>query len=131
MAGPHQIWKMPLDESEIGPYAGNGREDIVDGRLLPQDALRPRVTRRSPSPAAWPPTASGSTWPTAKAARSAPSPSIPARKCRHDRRHDAGSLFTFGDVDGDGDEVRLQHAWASSITTACCTWPTRTTTRSR
>jgi hypothetical protein len=36
MAGPHQIWKMPLDESEIGPYAGNGREDIVDGPLLPR-----------------------------------------------------------------------------------------------
>ncbi|MCA9269018.1 MAG: redoxin domain-containing protein, partial [Planctomycetales bacterium] len=35
MAGPHQIWKMPLDESEIGPYAGNGREDIVDGPRLP------------------------------------------------------------------------------------------------
>ena len=37
MAGPHQIWKMPLDESEIGPYAGNGREDIVDGPLLPRE----------------------------------------------------------------------------------------------
>src|SRR6185369_136996 len=36
MAGPHQIWKMPLDESEIGVYAGNGREDIVDGPLLPK-----------------------------------------------------------------------------------------------
>ncbi len=35
MAGPHQIWAMPLDETRIGPYAGNGREDIVDGRLLP------------------------------------------------------------------------------------------------
>jgi DNA-binding beta-propeller fold protein YncE len=34
MAGDHQIWKMPLDESEIGPYSGNGREDIVDGPLL-------------------------------------------------------------------------------------------------
>lgn len=31
MAGPHQIWKMPLDESEIGPVAGNSSEDIVDG----------------------------------------------------------------------------------------------------
>jgi thiol-disulfide isomerase/thioredoxin len=37
MAGPHQIWKMPLDGSEIGPYAGNGREDIVDGPLLPAE----------------------------------------------------------------------------------------------
>jgi len=36
MAGPHQIWKMPLSEKEIGPYAGNGREDIVDGSLLPK-----------------------------------------------------------------------------------------------
>jgi thiol-disulfide isomerase/thioredoxin/DNA-binding beta-propeller fold protein YncE len=35
MAGSHQIWKMPLSESEIGPYSGNGREDIVDGPLLP------------------------------------------------------------------------------------------------
>src|SRR5262245_27016900 len=31
MAGYHQIWKLPLDGSEIGPFAGNGREDIVDG----------------------------------------------------------------------------------------------------
>ncbi len=36
MAGPHQIWKMTLDGREIGPYAGNGREDIVDGPLLPR-----------------------------------------------------------------------------------------------
>jgi thiol-disulfide isomerase/thioredoxin/sugar lactone lactonase YvrE len=35
MAGPHQIWAMPLDESGIGPYSGNGREDIVDGKLIP------------------------------------------------------------------------------------------------
>ena len=35
MAGPHQIWKMPLSEAEIGPFAGNSAEDIVDGRLLP------------------------------------------------------------------------------------------------
>ena len=27
---------MPLDESEIGPFAGNGREDIVDGPLVPK-----------------------------------------------------------------------------------------------
>ena len=35
MAGPHQIWRMALDEAAIGPYAGNGREDIVDGPLVP------------------------------------------------------------------------------------------------
>jgi len=36
MAGPHQIWKMRLDKPEIGPFAGNGREDIVDGPFLPK-----------------------------------------------------------------------------------------------
>ena len=39
MAGCHQIWKMRLDGSSIGPYAGNGREDIVDGPLLPSAGL--------------------------------------------------------------------------------------------
>jgi len=35
MAGAHQIWQLALDRSELGPFAGNGREDIVDGTLLP------------------------------------------------------------------------------------------------
>ncbi len=36
MAGPHQIWKMDLKGEGIAQYAGNGREDIVDGVLLPK-----------------------------------------------------------------------------------------------
>src|SRR6266498_151370 len=36
-----QIWKMTLDEKEIGPYSGNGREDIVDGPLLPGRPFEP------------------------------------------------------------------------------------------
>ena len=36
MAGPHQIWRMGLDEKRVGLYAGNGREDIMDGLLLPR-----------------------------------------------------------------------------------------------
>src|SRR5207244_1332390 len=36
MAGSHQIWKMPLSETEIGPYAGNAREDIIDGTVTPR-----------------------------------------------------------------------------------------------
>lgn len=40
MAGPHQIWKMPLDESEIAPYAGNSTEDIADGPLMPKEPFK-------------------------------------------------------------------------------------------
>jgi len=35
MAGTHQIWRMPKSLDGIGPWAGNGREDIVDGPRLP------------------------------------------------------------------------------------------------
>jgi len=38
MAGAHQIWKMDLEGRTVGPYAGNGIEDIVDGPLLPKTA---------------------------------------------------------------------------------------------
>jgi DNA-binding beta-propeller fold protein YncE len=37
MAGNHQVWEMPLNESYIGLWAGNGREDIVDGPFLPTE----------------------------------------------------------------------------------------------
>ncbi len=33
MAGHHQIWTLDLDRHQLEPYAGNGREDIVDGQL--------------------------------------------------------------------------------------------------
>jgi thiol-disulfide isomerase/thioredoxin len=36
MAGTHQIWALDLAGKAIGPFAGNGREDIVDGPLLPK-----------------------------------------------------------------------------------------------
>lgn len=36
MAGTHQIWAMDLAGQAIGPFAGNGREDIVDGQFIPR-----------------------------------------------------------------------------------------------
>ena len=111
MAGCHQIWKMRLDGSSIGPYAGNGREDIVDGPLLPRQPYQPG-SLPSRSPAAWPATASGCTWRTAKA--------VPSGPCRWDPRAEVRTvvgtsqlpvarLFTFGDVDGPAAKARFQH----------------------
>ncbi len=31
MAGPHQIWKLDVAASTVGVFAGTGREDVVDG----------------------------------------------------------------------------------------------------
>ncbi len=70
MAGPHQIWKMSLGKPEIGPFAGNGREDIVDGPHLPPRRTR-RALPRSRSPAVSVRTARCYTSRIAKAVRSA------------------------------------------------------------
>ena len=114
MAGDHQIWKMPLDESSIGPYAGNGREDISDGPLLPN------VPYDSSFAAFAQP--SGLTT-DGKQLFVADSEGSTVRRVPLDAKGNVqtlvglvGTLFDFGDKDGSGLEVRLQHplgvAWA-------------------
>jgi thiol-disulfide isomerase/thioredoxin len=107
MAGRHQIWKMPLDESSIGPYAGNGREDIVDGPLLPNvpyDANYASFAQPSGL------TSDG------KRLFVADSEGSTVRSVPFDSNGKVetlvgltGTLFDFGDVDGAGRDVRLQH----------------------
>jgi len=108
MAGPHQIWRMPLDESDIGPYAGNGREAIDDGPLLPQRPYDPSYASfAQPSGLA-----SDGRW-----LFIADSEGSIIRTVPFDPNGETASLvgptgatlFDFGDVDGVGDTVRLQH----------------------
>lgn len=112
MAGPHQIWKMPLDESEIGPFAGNGREDIVDGPLLPK-----RPYEEGYSSFAQPSGLSSD----GKLLYVADSEGSSIRAVPFDAAKNvttivgtahlrSGRLFSFGDIDGQGEKVRLQHA---------------------
>jgi hypothetical protein len=98
MAGAHQIWRLDFREGRIAPHAGSGREDVVDGsapdaalaqpmalatdgeRLFFADAETSSVRVTSFEPGAEVTTLVGT------------------------------GLFEFGDRDGVGDEVRLQHA---------------------
>jgi DNA-binding beta-propeller fold protein YncE len=112
MAGPHQIWKMPLINSrQIGPYAGNGREDIVDGPLLPvQPYERGYASLAQPSGLA----SDGKVLYVAdsegSSIRAVPfNPKGEVTTIVGTSSLPAGRLFTFGDVDGKGSEVRLQH----------------------
>jgi sugar lactone lactonase YvrE len=108
MAGPHQIWKMPLDESEIGPYAGNGREDIVDGPLLPTIPYDGSYSSfAQPSGLAS----------DGELLFVADSEGSTIRSVPFDPAGEVetlvgltGTLFDFGDADGVGRDVRLQHA---------------------
>jgi thiol-disulfide isomerase/thioredoxin len=110
MAGTHQIWKMPLSESDIGPYAGNGREDVVDGKLLPKSAAQTGSSFAQPSGLG-----SDGEWlyvadSEGSSIRAVPlDPSqdvftVVGTAGRPDNR-----LFDFGDYDGPRDKAKFQH----------------------
>ena len=111
MAGPHQIWKMRLDGAAIGPYAGSGREDIVDGPLLPPQPFQPGYSAfAQPSGL----TTDG-TWLYVADSEGSSLRAVPLDP-RGEVRTVVGTshlprarLFTFGDVDGPARRARLQH----------------------
>jgi thiol-disulfide isomerase/thioredoxin len=41
MAGPHQVWVMNLETAYLEPYAGSGREDIIDAPRLQAAMAQP------------------------------------------------------------------------------------------
>jgi DNA-binding beta-propeller fold protein YncE len=98
MAGHHQIWALDLDRQTIEPYAGNGREDIVDGQL-------PNASFAQPSGL----TTDGKNLYVADSEVSAIR-SVPLGGKGRVSTVVGEGLFEFGDVDGTGDKVRLQHA---------------------
>jgi DNA-binding beta-propeller fold protein YncE len=112
MAGPHQIWKMPLDETEIGPYAGNGREDIVDGPLLPAEPYQLGYSSfAQPSGLA-----SDGKWLYVADSEGSSIRAVPFN-AKGTVQTVVGTanlpehrLFHFGDRDGKGAKVLLQHA---------------------
>ncbi len=97
MAGIHQIWSLDLGRGNIGPYAGNGREAPVDGALLSASLDQPSGI-----------TADGRKLYFADSEASAIRSADLSPGGRVDTIVGKG-LFVFGDVDGSGDDVRLQH----------------------
>ena len=97
MAGIHQLWSLDLEAKQVRPYAGNGREAPVDGPLLTASLDQPSGI-----------TTDGKVLYFADSEASA---------IRTADLNDSGrvgtivgqDLFVFGDVDGTGDAVRLQH----------------------
>jgi sugar lactone lactonase YvrE len=96
MAGPHQIWKLDLDKDTVSTFAGSGREARLDGPLLEAGFAQPSGL-----------------------ATDGKHLFVADSESNIIRAIDLGSgqvetivggdLFKFGDVDGVGDEVRLQH----------------------
>ncbi len=97
MAGVHQLWRYNLRTQEVAPYAGNGRERIVDGTLANAELAQPSGIVTDGSKLYF-------TDSETSAIRSADL-NGKGRVSTIVGLH----LFEFGDVDGIGDEVRLQH----------------------
>ena len=97
MAGTHQLWALDLKDRQARPYAGTGREAPDDGPLLAASLDQPTGI-----------TTDGSRLCFADSEASA----VRYADLNSDGRVGTivgQDLFVFGDVDGTGDEVRLQH----------------------
>ncbi len=96
MAGPHQIWQLDLNKNEISTFAGSGREARKDGKLLEAGFAQPSGI-----------TSDGKRLYTADSEANVIRAIDPT--AGEVRTLVGGDLFDFGDTDGHGDGVRLQH----------------------
>jgi thiol-disulfide isomerase/thioredoxin len=98
MAGHHQIWILDLGRGQLNPYAGSGEENIEDGPLDQAAFAQPSGL-----------TSDGSTLFVADSEVSGIR-AVPLGGQGDVHTIVGTGLFDFGDVDGVGEQVRLQHA---------------------
>ncbi len=108
MAGPHQIWEMNLESEIVKTYAGTGAEACVDGVLTESAFAQPSGI-----------TSDGQELYIADSEVSSirgvglVEPQQVRTVCG------SGNLFGFGDVDGQGSDVRLQHCLGVEYSLDC------------
>lgn len=97
LAGHHQIWTLDVVKESLEPFAGNGRETLRDGTRANSSFAQPSGLATD-----------GNTLYVADSEISA----IRAVSLKEDKVKTivGEGLFEFGDVDGQGEKVRLQHA---------------------
>ena len=98
MAGPHQIWRFDAEAGQIGPWAGTGVENILDGPIVSANFAQPSGLATD-----------GTHLFVADSEVSAVR-ELTLGGGKHLVRTIVGEgLFEFGDEDGQGPAVRLQH----------------------
>lgn len=111
MAGPHQIWRMPIEGDTIELYAGNAREDIVDGPLVPKRPYEEGYASfAQPSGLATDGKSLFVVDSEGASIRSVPLDSKgKVKTVVGTNKLPAGRLFAFGDVDGPAVKAKFQH----------------------
>ncbi|HWL07640.1 MAG TPA: thioredoxin-like domain-containing protein [Planctomicrobium sp.] len=104
MAGPHQIWRHKLGSDAIGPFIGSGREDILDGSLRDAALAQPSAIVTDGTDL-FHVDSEGS----AVRRNRIVSPAKVTTIVGPHEFPNGRSLFEFGDIDGVGDNVRMQH----------------------
>ena len=102
MAGPHQLWKHELGGETVEVFAGTGAEDIVDGPLELSALAQPSGITTD-GEVLYHVDSEGS---AVRKVTLGDDGEVTTVVGPHDVPR---ALFEFGDVDGVGDEVRLQH----------------------
>ncbi len=97
MAGCHQLWMLTLADGEIGPYAGSGAESITDGPLSSATLAQPSGITTDGNRLYF----ADSETSAIRSAELEPNGKV--------RTIVGLDLFVFGDTDGEGHLVRLQH----------------------
>lgn len=97
MAGPHQIWKLDLDKQEVSTFAGSGREARVDGPVDEAGFAQPSALATDEKTLY----VSDAEANIIRAINLGPGGKVSTLV--------GGNLFDFGDQDGSGNDVRLQH----------------------
>src|SRR5260370_3273996 len=97
MAGPHQIWQLDLTLREVSDFAGSGREARIDGPRKEAGFAQPSGLATDGKTLY----VSDAEANIIRAIDLAPEGKV--------RTLVGGDLFDFGDIDGSGNDVRLQH----------------------
>jgi len=96
MAGTHQIWSLDLDTGAVAPFAGTGREGLLDGPAAEAWFAQPSGLAL----------AGGHLYVADSEVSAVRDIELRPRVVTTIAGED---LFVFGDQDGEGDAVRLQH----------------------
>ena len=98
MAGANQIWRLSIPDNRLDLFAGNGTENITDGLLQSASMAQPSAI-----------TYLNSSFYVADSETSSIRKLDISDNDAQMRTVIGDGLFIFGDHDGKGDEVRLQH----------------------
>ncbi len=98
MAGHHQIWTFDPAKGRVDPFAGNGREDLEDGPLTQSSFAQPSGL------------ASDGEYLYVADSEVSAVRAVPLSGKGDVKTLVGEGLFEFGDVEGKGKQVRLQHA---------------------